>query len=43
MADRERRIPEAHEKTFRGIFEDETEQVRQWSNFKQWLRSDSQL
>lgn len=43
MEDREDRIAQAHEKTFRWIFEDGNLQQTHWSNFRDWLESDSQL
>ena len=43
MEDRENRIAQAHEKTFRWIFEDGNLQQTRWSNFRDWLKSDSQL
>ena len=43
MEDREDRIAQAHEKTFQWIFEETNLQQTRWSNFKDWLESDSQL
>lgn len=43
MEDREGRIAEAHEKTFQWIFGDKNSQQTRWSNFRDWLESDSQL
>ena len=43
MEDREGRIAQAHEKTFRWVFEDGNSQQTRWSNFRDWLESDSQL
>ena len=43
MEDREGRIAQAHKETFRWIFEDRNTQEKSWSNFKDWLESDSQL
>lgn len=43
MNDREGRIPQAHAKTFQWIFEDGSPQQSRWSNFRDWLESDSQL
>ena len=43
MEDRQGRISQAHEKTFRWVFEDGNLQQKSWSNFKDWLESDSQL
>lgn len=41
--DREMRVAEAHEATYRWIFEDRQESQKPWSSFKEWSRSDSQL
>lgn len=43
MQDREERITKAYENTFRWIWEDFTPSEKRWSNFKEWLESDSQL
>lgn len=43
MEDREERIAEAYEETFQWIFSDSTDQEKPWSNFREWLGSDSQL
>jgi hypothetical protein len=43
MQDRELRIAEAHEKTFRWIFEDGDNLERPGWNLKDWLESDDQL
>ena len=43
MEDREGRIAQAHEKTFQWIFEDGDLRQTGWSNFREWLGSDSQL
>ena len=43
MEDRESRIAKAHEKTFEWIFSDQHPQQGRWSNFKDWLDSDSRL
>jgi hypothetical protein len=37
MDDRHFEIPEAHERTFRWIFEPSEETHREWSNFVEWL------
>jgi len=42
MEDRELMVAEAHETTFRWIFEPEKDQ-RPWANFRDWLESDQQL
>ncbi|KAL6411992.1 hypothetical protein AUP68_04372 [Ilyonectria robusta] len=43
--DREQRIAEAHQQTFRWIFEDPNDDPHavSWSSFKDWLQSDDQL
>lgn len=43
MEDREGTVAEAHEETFRWIYEEPKSDVRQWSNFRTWLQSDEQL
>ena len=43
MGDRQYRIAEAHEKTFRWIFTEETNDSQKWACFTDWLESDSQL
>lgn len=43
MEDREERIAQAYEKTFQWIFMDGNSQHARWSNFRDWLESDSQL
>ncbi|KAI1654265.1 hypothetical protein F4813DRAFT_210740 [Daldinia decipiens] len=43
IRDRELRIAEAHQETFRWIFDPEDDQRRPWANFRHWLQSDEQL
>jgi len=43
MEDREGRITEAYGSTFQWIFNDSPHDERKWANFKDWLKSDSQL
>ncbi|KAK7448616.1 hypothetical protein CaCOL14_011739 [Colletotrichum acutatum] len=43
MDDRHSRIIDAHEETFRWIFEHPKEDPGKWSDFKDWLKSDEQL
>ena len=43
MEDRKDRIVQAYEKTFRWIFQDDPSQQNRWSNFREWLESDSQI
>lgn len=43
MEDREGRIAEPFEKTFRWIFDDDNSTSNSWSNFKNWLKSESKL
>ena len=43
LGDRQYRIAEAHEKTFRWIFTEETNESQKWACFTDWLESDSQL
>ena len=43
MEDREGRIAEPYEKTFRWIFDDDNSTSNSWSNFKDWLESESKL
>jgi AAA ATPase domain len=43
MDNREERIAEAYGETFKWVFEDSSKDQRKWSNFKDWLISDSQL
>ncbi|KAK1713466.1 hypothetical protein BDP67DRAFT_435703 [Colletotrichum lupini] len=43
MDDRHSRIIEAHQETFRWIFEHPSAGFEKWSNFKDWLKSDSKL
>ncbi len=43
MEDRKGRIVQAYEKTFRWIFQDALSQQNRWSNFREWLESDSQI
>ncbi|KAK1503021.1 uncharacterized protein CCOS01_09179 [Colletotrichum costaricense] len=43
MDDRHSRIIEAHQETFRWIFEHPSAGSEKWSNFKDWLKSDSKL
>ncbi|KXH42773.1 hypothetical protein CNYM01_03796 [Colletotrichum nymphaeae SA-01] len=43
MDDRHSRIIDAHEETFRWIFEHPKEDPGKWSDFKDWLKSDDQL
>jgi hypothetical protein len=43
MDNREERIAEAYGETFKWVFEDSSSDQRKWSNFKDWLISDSQL
>lgn len=43
LGDRQYRIAEAHEKTFRWIFTEETNESQKWAFFTDWLESDSQL
>jgi hypothetical protein len=43
MDNREERISEAYGETFKWVFEDSSKDQRKWSNFKDWLISDSQL
>ncbi len=43
MEDRKGRIAQAYEKTFQWVFQDDPSQQNRWSNFREWLESDSQL
>ena len=43
MEDREERIAKAHQATFQWIFETDRMNDKKWSNFKDWLESDSRL
>lgn len=43
IKDREERIAKAHQATFQWIFETDEMNNKKWSNFKDWLESDSQL
>jgi len=43
MEDREGRIAEAFQQTFRWIYQDPPSEEHQWSNFRGWLESPSQL
>jgi len=43
MEDRESRVAESYGSTFRWIFEDSPEKQQKWSNFRDWLKSDTQL
>ena len=43
MNDRQERIQEAHEATFRWLFVDAENTEMKWSNFKSWLQSNDQL
>ncbi|GKT94312.1 hypothetical protein Ct61P_12162 [Colletotrichum tofieldiae] len=43
MDDRHSRIIEAHEKTFRWLFQPPSEDTAKWANFKEWLESDASL
>lgn len=43
MEEREERIAEPYEKTFRWIFNDDASTSRSWPSFKDWLESDSKL
>jgi hypothetical protein len=43
MEDREARICEAYEATFQWLFKGNAQHDKKWSNFKDWLESDSQL
>ncbi|KAF8852663.1 hypothetical protein BDZ45DRAFT_730000 [Acephala macrosclerotiorum] len=43
MDNREERIAKAYGETFKWVFEDSSKDQRKWSNFKDWLISNSQL
>jgi hypothetical protein len=43
MEDREGRITKTYGSTFQWIFKDSPDDERKWTNFKDWLQSDSQL
>ena len=43
MEDRAGTVAEAHECTFRWIFDDGVEQERPWADLREWLESDHQL
>lgn len=43
MQDRQERIAKAYEETFQWIWEDRIYSEKRWSNFIEWLESDSQL
>lgn len=43
MKDREYGIPEAHEDTFKWVFNDSEDESADWSNLRQWLESDEQI
>lgn len=43
MEDREERIAKTHESTFQWIWEEQTVSEKPWSNFVEWLESDSRL
>lgn len=43
MEDRKGRIAKAHKETFQWIFQNDPSQQNRWSNFREWLESDSQL
>lgn len=43
IKDREYGIPEAHEETFKWVFNDSEDESADWSNLREWLESDEQI